>query len=317
MNRLIILAALALMLLGAGCSIKKMAVNKLGDALAKSGSSLASDDDPDLIAGAAPFSLKLMESLLDESPRHRGLLLATTSGFTQYSYAFVHQRSAELEEKDLEAAAAMRARAGRLYFRAQRYGLRGLEVNLQGFEKTLRANPKSAARLLKAQDVPLLYWTASAWASAITLSKDQPEVVADLPIVETLIDRALELDESYEAGAIHTFLVSYEMSRPSGGADAEARSRLHFERAVALSGGRQAGPFVALAEAVALQNQNRSEFEALLQKALGVDPGAQPQWRLANLIMQRRAHWLLSRLDDLFIPALPPLDPKPATPPNP
>ena len=146
MNRLIILAVLALLPLGAGCSIKKMAVNKLGDALAKSGSSLASDDDPDLIADAAPFSLKLMESLLDESPRHRGLLLAATSGFTQYSYAFVQQRSAELEEKDLEAASAMRARAGRLYFRAQRYGLRGLEVNLPGFEKTLRADPTSAAR---------------------------------------------------------------------------------------------------------------------------------------------------------------------------
>ena len=120
LNRLMIFAALGLMALGTGCSIKRLAVNKLGDALAQSGTSFASDEDLDLIAGAAPFSLKLMESLLDESPRHQGLLLAAASGFTQYSYAFVEQRAVELEEKDLETAAAMRVRAGRLYFRAQR-----------------------------------------------------------------------------------------------------------------------------------------------------------------------------------------------------
>ena len=135
--------------------------------------------------------------------------------------------------------------------------------------------------------------------------------------MEALIDRALELDESYDSGVIHTFLVSYEMSRPGGGAEAEARSRRHFERALELSRGQQAGPFVALAEAVALQNQNRPEFEALLQKALKVDPASQPQWRLGNLVMQRRAQWLLSRRDDLFVPTLPSLDEKPATPPNP
>lgn len=317
LNRLMIFAALGLMALGTGCSIKRLAVNKLGDALAQSGTSLASDEDLELIAGAAPFSLKLMEGLLDESPRHQGLLLAAASGFTLYSYAFVEQRAVEVEEKDLETAAAMRVRAGRLYFRAQRYGLRGLEVKLRGFEKALRADPKSAGRRLKVGEVPLIYWTAAAWASAITLSKDQPEIVADLPIVEALIDRALELDESYDSGVIHTFLVSYEMSRPGGGAEAEARSRRHFERAVELSRGQQAGPFVALAEAVALQNQNRPEFEALLQKALKVDPASQPQWRLGNLVMQRRAQWLLSRRDDLFVPTLPSLDEKPATPPNP
>jgi hypothetical protein len=57
-----------------GCSIKRMAVNKLGDALAAGGTTFASDDDPELVKAAVPFSLKLMESLLAESPNHLGLL---------------------------------------------------------------------------------------------------------------------------------------------------------------------------------------------------------------------------------------------------
>jgi hypothetical protein len=96
-----------------GCSLRRMAVNKVGDALAGGGTTFASDDDPELIKAAAPFSLKLMETLLNESPRHRGLLFATASGFTQYSYAFVQQDADELEEKDLNAATALRVRARR------------------------------------------------------------------------------------------------------------------------------------------------------------------------------------------------------------
>src|SRR5207247_766810 len=69
-----------------GCSLRKVAVHKLADALAGSGTTFSSDDDPDLIESAVPFSLKLIESLLAESPNHRGMLLAASSGFTQYAY---------------------------------------------------------------------------------------------------------------------------------------------------------------------------------------------------------------------------------------
>src|SRR6266496_3974021 len=89
---------------GSGCSIQRIAVNKLGDALAGGGTSFASDDDPELVKAAVPFSLKLMESLLAENPRHQPLLLAASSGFTQYSYAFVQQEADEMEETDLAAA---------------------------------------------------------------------------------------------------------------------------------------------------------------------------------------------------------------------
>lgn len=88
------LAALVLIAaVSGGCSIKKLAVNKIGTALASGGSTFEGDDDPDLVGDALPFALKLMESLLAESPRHAGLLLATASGFTEYSYAFVGQRA--------------------------------------------------------------------------------------------------------------------------------------------------------------------------------------------------------------------------------
>jgi predicted anti-sigma-YlaC factor YlaD len=309
-SRLLSLGVVCLVLVGPGCSIKRLAVSKVGNAIAGSGTTFASDDDPELIKAAVPFSLKLMEALLAEEPKHEGLLLATTRGFTQFGYAFVQQDADELEDKDLTAAEEQRGRARRLYLRAHRYGLRGLEGRHKGFEQALRANPKAAVRAATKQDVPLLYWTALSWAAAIALSKDNPQLIAELPIVEAMMDRALELDESYDSGAIHNYLITYEMSRPGGTGDAATRSRQHFERALALSGGQQAGPMVAYAEAVCVQKQDLKQFEALLHQALAINPDAKPEWRLANLIMQRRAKWLLSRTDQLFLKSNTPTEKK-------
>ena len=284
-----------------GCSIKKMAINKLGDALSGSGTGFASDDDPELVKAAVPFSLKLIESLLAESPQHKGMLLAACSGFTQYSFAFVNQDADELEDTDIAAATRMRVRAKRLYLRARGYGLRGLEVKHPGFEQALRKNPKAAVKSATVSDVPLLYWTAAAWGSAISVSKDDPALVSDQIIVESLIDRALELDEDFDHGAIHGVLISYEMARQGVQGDPALRSKKHFDRAMELSGGKLASPLVSFAEAVSVQNQNRAEFQALLEKALAINPDAVPESRLQNLVAQRRARWLLGRVDDLFI----------------
>ena len=151
------------------------------------------------------------------------------------------------------------------------------------------------------KDVPQLYWTSVSWAAAISLSKDDTDLIADIPIAEALIDRALELDESFESGAIHVFLITYEMSRQGGTGEPAARARHHFERAMALTNGELAQPIVSLAEVVAVPEQNREEFEALLHRALAIDPDERPEWRMNNLVSQRRARWLLERTDRLII----------------
>jgi predicted anti-sigma-YlaC factor YlaD len=286
---------------GSGCSIHRYALNKASDAVAQTGATFSSDDDPELVKAAAPFGLKLTESLLAKNPRHLGLLTSAASGFTQYAYAFVQEEADEVEPRDFAAAEAMRARARRLYLRAQGYGLRGLEVKHPGFGKALLANPKATVRTATKPDVPLLYWTAAAWASAISLSKDNPELVGQIPAMEALIDRALELDESWGNGSIHTFMISYEMSRSGAGGDPAERARKQFDRAMALSKGIDASPLVAFAEAVTIQKQDAKEFESLLNRALAINPDANPDIRQLNLAVQRRARWLLSRESELFL----------------
>ncbi len=300
-GRLRCLAFLALLLplaAAGGCSFRQLGVSGLGDTLGAGGGAYASDDDPELVRAAAPFSLKLMESVLVERPDHSGLLVATARAFTQYAYAFVQQDADEIEDRDVAAAHRLRERARKLYRRARDYGLRALEVNHPGFGAALARNPAEALAAMAREDVPGLYWTGASWAAMVALAKDDPEAVADAPLLGPIAERALALDEAFDHGALHVFMITFEMAR--GGGRPESAARDHYRRALELSGGRQAAPHVSLAEAVSVPTRNRGEFVALLRKALSVDPDAAPEWRLANLVMQRRARWLLERADEFF-----------------
>ena len=283
-----------------GCSVKRMAINMVGNALSESGTTYASDDDPELVKAAAPFGLKTMESLLAQSPRHKGLLTAACSGFTQYSYAFVQQEADYVEAQDLQRATEMRARAKKLYLRATEYGLRALEVDLPGFRDRLRKDPDAVLAKTTRKQLPVLYYTAAAWAAAFGVDVSDAQLSVDQTIIEKMMRRALALDETWEKGAIHDFFISWEAGHASAGGSYE-KAREHFERAQQLAAGQRVSPLVSYAESVSLSRQNRKEFEQLLNEALRFDVSqAAPEQKLANIVAQRRAKWLLSRVDELF-----------------
>jgi predicted anti-sigma-YlaC factor YlaD len=291
---------LALALLLPGCSVRSLAVNKIGDALAETGQNFASDEDPELVGDAIPFGLKTMEGLLESAPKHEGLLLSASSGFVQYAYGWVQMEADRVEATDLARATELRERARKLYLRARGYGLRGLEVDFPGLREALARDPKAALARTKKEHVPLLYWTAMAWAGAMSLKVNDSEVSADQPIVEALARRALELDEGWGLGSIHEFFVTWESARSTIGGSVD-KAREHYEKALLLSKGRRAFPHLTYAESVSVAKQDRAQFQELLEKALAIDVSQPDDQRLANLLAQKRARWQLGRLDELFI----------------
>ncbi|HWE30930.1 MAG TPA: TRAP transporter TatT component family protein, partial [Polyangia bacterium] len=148
----------------------------------------------------------------------------------------------------------------------------------------------------KKEDVPTLYWLAAAWGSAVANAKDDMRLVGELPIVAALMKRALELDESYDEGAIHEFFITYDASQGDG----KAAAKKHFERALELSHNKKLGPCVTYAEAVCVDSQDKKEFVRLLDKVLAFDVDSDRDHRLVNILAQRRARWLMSRIADLF-----------------
>ena len=294
-------AVLLAVVLSAGCSIRSMAVNALAETLAEGATVYASDDDPELVREALPFQLKTIETLLASSPDHADLLLSACSTFTFYAAGFlqVDAEVAELDDLDYARSEVLKTRAVNMHVRARDYCLRRVEVDHPGLAPRLIREPDDGVSEFGIDDVETLYWLGAAWGSAIVLGLDQPALAADVPVVRTLLERALALDEDYDRGALHSALISVESVPELLGGSAE-RARAHFERTVDLTEGLDASPYVALATGVSLPAQDRDEFEALLESALAVDPDEDMSIRLLNLVIQRRARLLLDHVDELI-----------------
>jgi len=284
-----------------GCSIKQVAISKLGDTLAESGSVYASDDDIELVGAALPFSLKTVEGLLAEVPEHKGLLLTAARGFTQYSYVYVDLEALELDPTNPERAAELKQRAKKLYLRGRNYALRAVEQTRKNFIAGLRQDPEATLSAFSEKNIPELYWISLSWAAAIASDKSDMDLLADLNLIDPIMRRCLELDESYDQGALHEFMISYQGGRSQLQGGGASLAREHFARAVELSGTIRVGSLVSLAESVSVGEQNRIEFERLLDQALEFDVDVYVETRLANLVAQKRARLLLARSDSLFL----------------
>ncbi len=299
LRRSALVGLLALTTLGTGC-VKKIALNSLADALSSSTSgTFSQDEDLALVGDAIPFALKTMEALHGEAPDHRGLELALVSGFTQYGMVWVQWPAEQLKYSDFRSYQAGLERSRKLFLRARGYGLEGMDAAYPGFSEGIFTDPEATLQPTTTDDIPMMYWLGASWLAAISNSREHPELIGQLPIAAALLHRCLELDESWDRGAIHELLISLEPSLAvAGGAD---RSREHFARAMELNGGVKAGPYVSLATAIIIDTQDREAFVSLLEQALAVDLEASPNDRLANEYAQQQARYLLHHIDDLFI----------------
>ena len=258
------------------------------------------EDDPELVRESMPSNLKTLELLIGQSPENPRLLLSAAQAFTVYAYAFILRDAETTVSRDLHEAKRLRGRARKLFTRAKRYALRALEARYPGFEKSFEDNAQKAVQQVGAEDVSFLYWTAAAFGGLASSAKDDPAVIIEIPKIGYLLDRALEIDESYDEGALHEMMIAYSISRPDAGSSAMEKAQHHFERALQLSGGKRASVYVSRAKAISVRNQDRDEFLTLLNTALSIDVDEIPSWRLSNILAQERAEWLKGRVDELF-----------------
>jgi len=293
-----------------GCS--KLILTKAADGLSSgTGGAFARDDDPEFVRDAIPFALKTMESLADQLPDHAPLRVSLASGFTSYSYAFIQADADELDSTNAKKAAELRHRAKRMYVRARDYGLQGLQISrgitLEDLRKGDDARGAALAKATK-DDVPLLYWTLVPWAAAIAAEKRDLALVGDLPIIAAILDRAIALDPDWQEGSLDEFSLAFDGVR-SGGVKPE-QTKAHYDRALQFSHGARVSVQVSWAENVLVAKQDKTAFEKQLNEVLAFDTD-NPQWRdlrLANLIAQRRARYLLTHEEDLIAGRITPQD---------
>lgn len=298
---LLLLCTLAVVL--TSCSINKVAVNLVAKTLSSGDSTVfTGEEDPQLVADALPFAMKLYESLLEQTPENEELLLTTGSIFTMYANAFVQTPASMLPENEYEQQQQMLKRAKKMYLRGRGYLLQALELRYPGFGEYLQSNElEQALAPTVSEDVPLLFWTSASWLGAFSTDTFDMELLLNLSKPISILNRALELDEAWSEGMIHDTLISIYGSLPEAMGGSQEKARYHFEKALEYSGGLSPSPYVALASTVSVANQDVEEFRQLLGQAIAIDPEDNPDNRLQILLSQEKARWLLEHIEDFFL----------------
>jgi len=293
---------LCALLLFAGCALEQYSLKASVDMMVAAEQSSHEEQDPELVQLAAPMGLKTAETLLRSHPKHPMLHLLVARGFVEYAYAFVQTEAERLDESNPAQARPAWARAKALYLRARDHALDGLELRHPGALAAVRSPDALRAWLktVRSKDVPLLYFTGLSWGLAILAERSASPALGELPLIEEMMETALCLDETYDRGRLHEFFIFYSSLQMGN----EQETNAHLARAMALSHGQRLSPLVSYADSVLSKQQNPQEFERLLQKVLAAPiHDKAPGWRqerLANILAQRRARWLLSQKEKRF-----------------
>jgi tetratricopeptide (TPR) repeat protein len=277
-------------LLSSACiSLTKIPSGFISDPFGNLIKSLERQPDPELVREGLPTLLILLDGLVSSSPKDPDLLYAATLAYGTYCQAFL------VGESEWE-------RAKKVYGHAKGYAMRLMEEMryLQAAEDESITSLENALSRLRIKDVPHLYAIASVWLGWILTNANSMEAIADLPKALAIMDRVLELDETYNNGSLHVFYGIYFSVQPRGAGQDLEKSKTHFDRAAELGGEGNLFPLVAYAEYYAKSILDESLFVDTLNKVLQTDLELRPDVRLMNELALKRAKYLLANKDDLF-----------------
>jgi len=274
------LLSIALLMAIAGCS---MIVSRSAANLT---TAVVDHDDPSTVRDGAPAYLLLMDSLVVGSPENEQVLRSAADLYTAYSTLFI-------TESD---------RAQRLTTRAYEYSQRAfcshnsdafdiVSLNFEPFEEQVAA--------FNSRDIAFMFTLAQAWLSRIRAYSEDWGVIAELPKAETLLRRGIELDDTYDDGRAHVYMGILDTLRPAALGGKPEEGKAHFERAIALSEGKNLAAKVQYAESYARLVFDRDLHDRLLNEVLNSETDYKG-YTLLNVFAKQRAQLLIQSADDYF-----------------
>lgn len=275
--------ALALLALSGCATIVNNATQKFADNLT---AGMLDQEDVATARDGIPAWLLLVDGLIQGDPQNVGMLIAGARLYGAYSGGFVD---------DPERATRLSAHAFDYARRATCLRLAGvcrqIDQPFEGFQAEVAKVGKG--------DVGVLYALASAWAGRIQNNSSDWKSIADIPKVQRLFERVVALDPDYQQGEPYMYLGVLDTLRPASLGGKPEEGKAFFEKALAMSGGKNQMVRVLYAERYARLVFDQALHDKLLNEAIAADPRA-PGLTLINVLAQQRAKKLLASGKDFF-----------------
>jgi tetratricopeptide (TPR) repeat protein len=280
-----LLCAIAVLLLSSSCA--SIIVNPMLDPLTIS---MQKQTDLELLQEGAPSLLLLLDGLIAGDPENEKLLMTATRLYGAYAAILYEDGQTE--------------RAVNMSIKARDYGVSLLNrlpalKSIKGQTRQALGKIQSSLQKIKPDQIGNLFWGAFGWATWIQFQEGAPAAMADLPIVESIMLRVIELDESFYYGGAHIFLGSYYGSRPQVYGGKPDASREHFERALEINKRQFLLTQVSYAQTYARMMYDRELYLKLLSEVLE-QPLTDSDMASSNKLAKVTAAKLIQQVDEFF-----------------
>jgi TRAP transporter TatT component family protein len=300
MKKTLFLITFISLVLTTGCSMKKITTNTIADVATNGMEALEGETDIEFAREASPALIKTLEVLRYGNLKNARMLTVLSLSYAQYTFGFVEEDVLRAREDSAESSTAL-ARAEDFYRRGREYGIAALSRKShmhKGFQSSFKEFARSVKRLGK-KDVPALFWTAFNWASWVNLNRADPMAIIDMPRIEAMIDRVIELDSGFYYGSAHAFKAIIAISRPRMLGGNPDLAKAEFEKAISIEPDYLMTK-VLYAQYYARGVQDKKLFRRLLNEVIEASGEELKEQALANGLAKRRAELLLKMERKLF-----------------
>jgi len=277
--RVLLVCALSAMVTGCAGMLTQTLPKNLSHAI-------LDQDDPEIVRDGAPAYLLLLDGLIAGDPNNPELLTSAADLYGAYATVFVDdpERARHLTSKALGyARSAVCIDHSELCTKK--------ELPYQAFVDVLKTTDKA--------DVPQLYSLGAAWANWVQTHSDNWQALADVAKIEAVMERVAQLDKGYQHGRAYLYLGIFDTRLPPAMGGKPEDGRAHFERAIALSKGRDLIDKVEFARRYARLVYDKKLHDSLLRDVLAANPAVEGL-TLSNILAQQQARQLLATSNEYF-----------------
>lgn len=266
---------------------KKLTVGSTAMLLEEVAKASYRQSDLRMIRDGMPAYLMLIDGMIQAWPDNDQLLIAGAQSYSSFASLFS-------EDQDKEYA-------NLLYEKGKQYSLKALEI--RGIKNPIEKPFDEFTEALKSlgkKDASYLFWSATCWANWILMNLDSVEAMSQLPRVEWMMKRVLELDEGFYYGGPHLFMGIWFASRPKMAGGDLKKAKEHFNKAFDLGGGKFLMGYVYYAKYYAQSIMDKQLFISTLKKVLETPANIEPDLTLINSIAKKMARELLDHVEEYF-----------------
>ncbi len=264
-----------------GCSsmITERFANNLGNAI-------LSQTDPEVAAASIPTFMVMMDSLVLDAPKNPAILSASANLNGAYASLFAssNAQAKQLTEKSLQQArTAICTETAAICSRNN--------LSLEQFKEILASIDEA--------NIDLLYALGTAWAGWIQSHRDDWDALAQVPKVEAVMNRVVELDEQFEWGRGHLYLAVINSQLPPALGGKPGIGRMHFEKAIEISEGQDLIAKVEFARQYARLMFDQELHDQLLNEVIETKTTV-ITLNLSNAVAKQQAKQLLNTSKEYF-----------------